>query len=341
MITKGQWSIKEIDLQLKFDWAIARNSSNHKNNFIIQMGKGELIGLGEVAPNIRFGESGELINKQFEDFLNILSQNEAHSKDLVSFESLAKILDEVEVCSSLRFGIEQAFLHHLGELSETSPQKLLGHKEVSSIHTSFSIPLMPLGQIKNFIEDHKLSRFSSLKIKINNEEALERVKEVRKNYKGKIRLDANEAFTDFDQLVNFTKDVDQFQIEFLEQPFPADYHQQYFDLQGTSPILIFADESLTNQDITDYFPERFDGVVVKLMKAGSFFKASKQLREARAKGMYTMMGCMIESSIGISGAMYLADQVDFFDLDGHLLIKNDPYGKVTEEKGRLFFSNLH
>ncbi len=341
MSTKDQWNIKGLELSLKFDWVTARNTSHSKTNFIIQMGKNEFVGLGEVAPNIRYGENAELIKKQFEYFLEILSQNEMRSKDLVSFEALANILDEVEVCSSLRFGIEQAFLHYLSELSETSPQKLLGHKEVSSVYTSFSIPLIPIGQIKDFIDKHKLSRFPALKIKINNEESLKRVQEVRKNYKGKLRLDANESFTDFDQLVNFTKEVDPLQIEFLEQPFPADFHQQYFELQGLSPVLIFADESLTNQDISDYFPARFDGVVVKLMKAGSFFKASKQLREAKAKGMYTMLGCMVETSIGISGAMYLADQVDFFDLDGHLLLSKDPYGKVTEEKGRLFFSHLH
>lgn len=341
MSGKSEWSIKGIELDLKFDWAIARNISSKKNNFIIQLGKKELIGLGEVAPNVRFLETPDLIKKQFDQFQEILAHNQFQSKDIVSFEALAQVLDEIEICSSLRFGIEQAFLHYLSELSEMSPQKLLGKKDISSVHTSFSIPLMPPGEFQNFIKEHNLQRFSSLKLKINTDSPFERVEEFRRHYKGKIRLDANEAFLDFDQLVNFVKKVDPLQIEFLEQPFPADYHQQYFELQGISPILIFADESLTDQDITDYFPERFDGVVVKLMKAGSFFKAMKQLREAKQKGMYTMLGCMVETSIGISGAMYLADQVDFFDLDGHLLLKNDPYQRITEEKGRLFFSHLH
>ena len=103
--------------------------------------------------------------------------------------------------------------------------------------------------------------------------------------------------------------------------------------------MIFADESVQDGRIIDDFQLGFHGINVKLSKAGGYYKAQRQLKEARELGLKTMLGCMVESSLGISCAMNIAHGVDYFDLDGFLLLKEDPMKLVYEEMGKLYFSH--
>lgn len=331
-----QWSIYSIDLDLKFDWAIARNTSTFKRNMIVKVGNQDLSGMGEVAFNVRYGESEELVGQQFEKFKHAID-----SKDIYTFDALTPILEDLDLAPSLRFGIESAFLDFLSHLSDKTPQELLGTRPIQSVHTSFSLPLLPVSELLAIIEKEKLTRFLALKIKLGKDDSVERVRQIRSVYKGKIRLDANEAYESAKEVLHLCDQLAPFEIEFIEQPLPAKLWDEQLILKKDSPCLIFADESLTTQEITEDFASGFDGVNIKLMKCGSYFRAMRQLRDARDLGLYTMLGCMIETSLGISKAFFLADKVDFFDLDGHLIIKDDPFHILSEERGRLFFSKLH
>ena len=77
-----------------------------------------------------------------------------------------------------------------------------------------------------------------------------------------------------------------------------------------------------------------------MMKAGGYLRAIKQLRQAKSLGLKTMLGCMVETSLGISSALNIAGGVDYFDLDGCLLIKEDPYKLISEENGKIFYSYI-
>ena len=102
-----------------------------------------------------------------------------------------------------------------------------------------------------------------------------------------------------------------------------------------------ADESITTGEVTSYYKERFDGINIKLMKSGGYFTAIKQIRQAKRLGLEIMIGCMIESSLGISSAMNLAYGLDYFDLDGMLIIQKDPFDLVHENNGMLIKTELH
>ncbi len=329
------WSLEKIQLPLKFTWKISRNSSEVKTNYIVKVKSSDIEGIGEVAYNVRYAESEELIESSFTRFLD------ADPKRLSSVEDLAIVLKPLNIPKSLRFGIESAFVHYLAFLAGKPVTELLGLNSINQVNTSFSLPIMPIGKMKEFIAKHNLKRFCALKVKISQEDSVERIKELTRYFEGNLRIDANEAFSNPDDVLKFQEKIGHsLPIEFLEQPLPAEMHEEYAYMKDLSAIDIMADESVTDGDINSYHQERFHAVNIKLMKSGSYFKAVKQIREARELGLKVMVGCMIETSLGITSAMNLSYGVDYCDLDGSLIIKEDPYNFLIEEKGKLFFSHV-
>ena len=133
----------------------------------------------------------------------------------------------------------------------------------------------------------------------------------------------------------FIKQLIDLRVSLLEQPFSASEKHLYQGLKGRCEIPIFLDESIESQPISEEYCELCHGVNLKLMKSGGLHIAKRQLKEAKDLGLSVMIGCMIESSLGISHAMELAEEADLFDLDGHLFLKNNPFSIVKEEKGIL------
>ena len=124
-------------------------------------------------------------------------------------------------------------------------------------------------------------------------------------------------------------------VEFVEQPFKAQNLGDTAKLREVSPLPLIADEnSIKSSNIPD-IAHAFDGINIKLMKCGSLFEAKKMIDLARKYDMKIMLGCMVESSIGITAMSNLSPQVDFADLDGNLLIDNDPYIGVKVVDGKL------
>lgn len=328
------WKLNEIELPLRFDWRIARGTTHTKKNFIVEIIHSPHNAQGEVAFNSRYGESAEMVREDFERFI------EACPYEIKSLEELVRFLEDLSICSSLRFGIESAFVHYLAILSGKPVQELLGIDAINMVQTSFSIPIMSPDKIADFIKTYNLSRFHALKIKLEGASSYSNVEAVLKCYDGKIRLDANESFQNPDEVLLFLEKFKKAPIELVEQPLPAEAHNEYLYLKKMTPFALFADESLTSNEVTSYYKERFHGVNIKLMKAGGYMRALRQIKQAREQRLKTMLGCMIETSLGISSAMNIGHRVDFFDLDGHLILEKDPYNQIEEENGRLFYSYI-
>lgn len=329
------WSIKEIELPLKFTWNISRNSSDTKRNFIVKVKNGSIEAVGEVAFNVRYGESRELIIEKFEEFKNNAPQ------DFNGVENLVAYLESTDLPQSLKFGIESAFVHYVSILSGKTVSQLMGVNTISSVKTSFSIPIMEVGKIESFIKDNNLQRFSVLKVKVNREIAHDFCAEVLRLTNVPLRIDANESFESAKETINFLEKFQQInRIEFLEQPLSSSLHDEALELKKHAQVLLMADESVTKEEVNTYHVERFHGVNIKMMKSGGYLKALKQLRQAKMLGLKTMLGCMVETSLGISSALNISGGVDFYDLDGCLLIKDDPYKLVSEENGKIFYSYI-
>ena len=321
------WSIEKIKLPLKFSWKISRNSSDEKNNYIVRFNDEECEGAGEVAFNVRYGESASSIEQGFESFLDRVKDRKVQKVE--ELEGLTEGLDQ-----SLRFGVESAWVHWSCKRQEKTVAQYFDIKERRQAPTSFSLPILNVSEIGDFISRWQLQRFSFLKIKVD-EQATERVREVARHFSGPLRVDANEAWKEADEVLEFLDKVKDLKIEFIEQPLPASQSDELLKLKEKSEVCLIADESITGEGVTSYHQERFHGVNVKLMKAGGYVSAIKQLKKARELGMQTMLGCMVETSLGISSAMNISDQVDYIDLDGSLLLAEEPFGYIQEENGVL------
>src|SRR5439155_18339993 len=155
-----------------------------------------------------------------------------------------------------------------------------------------------------------------------------------------VRVDANEGWKTKEQALEMiewlAKDG---HIQYVEQPMPASTSaKDWIWLKQRSPLPIFGDESYHMADDSEHAAQWFHGVNVKLVKTGGISAGFEALQAARKAGLKTMIGCMIETSIPISGAAHLAELCDYLDLDGNILITNDPYLGVTAEKGVLSFA---
>jgi L-alanine-DL-glutamate epimerase-like enolase superfamily enzyme len=326
---KMEWTIKKLKLELKYTWKISRNSSEYKENLIVSCGNFGEIGLGEVAPNIRYGETPENL---LEEFGVIEKDLRDCPTELAEFETW---LNGFKLHNALRFGIESAFIHWYIGRHKISLYSLLGIDEPKLVSTCYTLPIMDVGDIAKFYETHKLSRFNYLKVKVSNEEAIDLVKEITRFNKHKIMIDANEAWKDVDSLLNFIPKLKPYPIEFIEQPMPAEMEDAYAYLKGKSNICIMGDESVLNQPNFDKLERQFDGVNMKLMKAGGYLNGVRILREAKARGMKTMIGCMVESTLGIKSAWSLCCLAEYADLDGCLIVGNEPFGLLKEENGQF------
>jgi L-alanine-DL-glutamate epimerase-like enolase superfamily enzyme len=324
------WSIDKKVLPLRFNWKISRNSTIEKKNFFIRVTNGTYSGIGEVAPNVRYGETEEITENKFNQFLE---QSQQKFTDLNHFEVF---LDSLNLTHSLRFGIESAFVHFLCNKKNIMPADFFNLKIPESIETSFSVPILEISEIKNFLEP--LKRFKSLKIKVNQETALDMINEVCLHTDQKLRIDGNEAWNDVNSLIDFMEKIKNYNIEFIEQPMPSRFIEEYKYLKVNCDFTLIADESIENIADFNLLKQQFHGINMKLMKAGGYQNGIKILDMARQSGLKTMIGCMVETSLGIYSAINLANNVDYLDLDGFLIIRDDPFDLVKEENGFLAVS---
>ncbi|MAF78043.1 MAG: hypothetical protein CME63_08970 [Halobacteriovoraceae bacterium] len=329
----SKWTIEKITLPLSVDWKITRGQTKVKENLIVTYSDGKLSGKGEVSFLTGAGQTIEEAQEAFNQFLQLVP------REVNGLEDFLQILEEGDFPAHLKSALETAYVGFLAELMQDTTQRVLGLREVSSIETSMSIPHMDLSKVESYIETNNLHRFSALKVKITSSEDIEFLKEISRIYKGPLRIDGNECFSQAKDCLKFIEKLQGLNIQFLEQPLDRREFNESIEVRKNSPYMIFADESLQEGRVIDDFQLGFHGINVKLSKAGGYYKAQRQLKEARELGLKTMLGCMVETSLGISCTMNIAHGVDYFDLDGFLLLKEDPFQYIYEEKGRLYYSH--
>lgn len=313
-------AIERVQLPLNVVWKISRNASTEKINLIVTLRDGALVAQSEVAPNVRYGETPAIIEAEFAEFQKLAS---------IDYQ---KALDARAWKHSLRFALESAFVHLEAKKKKQSLQDYLGARGKLHVATSMSIPIMDPSEVEAYLAP--LTRFSSLKIKVNQDCAWDLVKEVaRLAPNKKLRIDGNEGWTDMASYLAFEAKLKGLPVEFIEQPFPAAEKEMYRELHPKTPYIIMADESIEDHDNLVELQSMFRAVNIKLMKTGSLLKGRDFLIRARQLGFKTMVGCMVETGLGISYALHLAPWMDWADLDGFLLLKNDPYPLVKETKG--------
>jgi L-alanine-DL-glutamate epimerase-like enolase superfamily enzyme len=173
-----------------------------------------------------------------------------------------------------------------------------------------------------------------LKVKVGLPGDLEIVDRVIARSGKVVRVDANEGW-DADTALEKTLDLFRRGVEFCEQPIAHDDEDGLRQLKLVSPLPIVLDESISGPEDVDRCHDQGHGINIKLMKCGGITPALRMIARARAHGLRVMIGCMLETSLGVTAAAHLSPLADWADLDGNLLLADDPFEGVKVEDGRL------
>jgi len=216
----------------------------------------------------------------------------------------------------------------------------LGFREKHHV-TSFSIGIDTPEIVQRKVQE--AAQFPVIKLKVGDPRDHENFQALRSVAPHKpVRVDANEGWKTKEEAleqIEWLVSVDD-NIQFVEQPMPRESKDSdLIWLKERSPLMIFGDESCHTVDDIPHCAECFHGVNVKLVKTGGVSMAKATLEAARKAGLKTMIGCMIETSVQISAAAHLAELADYLDIDGSLLITNDPFSGVTANNGILSFAD--
>ena len=325
-----------LELQLAHTWTIARSKATLTAKVLIVelTGADGTVGLGEAAPTARYKESVDTV----EAFLRKVDPRG------VSFNDVHGSMEYLQTLSprdrSAKCALNLALLDGAAKRSKKPVCELLGLGFRENQHvSSFTIGMDTPEVIRE--KTLKAADFSVLKMKVGaagDKANLQALREVAPTKP--VRVDANEAWKTKEQALEAIERLAaDGHIQYVEQPLAASAPaKDWVWLKQRSPLPIFGDESYHLAQDVAQAAEWFHGVNVKLVKTGGISAGFEALRAARKAGLKTMIGCMIETSILISGAAHLAELCDYLDLDGNILITNDPYLGVTAEKGVLSFA---
>ncbi|MGI4834388.1 MAG: enolase C-terminal domain-like protein [Janthinobacterium lividum] len=334
------WTLAALELPLRYVWKISRNASITKTNLILSATQAGTTGRGEAAPNVRYGESPALLQSQFAD---LLAQGLAAAGTL---PALAELLAARPVAHALAFALESALTHCLAARAGQPVWQFLGvPRPAPRVPTALTLPIMAPGEVAGWLREQRAERFKLLKVKVNQAEGLALLRAVAAAAPGQpLLVDGNEAWPDADSLLQFLEAaavVPGLAMRYLEQPLPAALAADYRYLRPRVPVPLLADESVTDEaDFAD-IARQFHGVNVKLMKAGGYQRGIELLRQTRAHGLLPMIGCMVETSLGIWAALQVSALADLHDLDGILIVRDEPFGLVREEAGELVATTAH
>ena len=318
-------------IKLNHTFGISRSAYDWYDIVYILIKDGEIIGRGEAAPSLRYNESTERI-------LSILKQKIKLPVDCSNRDEIWNfILPQLKGVKALEAAFSMALWDWWGQKCEKPVFELLNIKTDEIPLTSFTIAIGELDEIGQKIDE--ADPYHILKVKLGTPKMdKEIMTEIRRHTDKVIRIDANEGWEP-ETALGFTKWLADQNVEFVEQPFPADQLDHSAALKDKSPLDIYADEnSLDSADIPR-ISTAFDGINIKLMKCGSLEEGKRMINLARFYDLKIMLGCMVESSVGITAAAHLAGEVDKVDLDGNLLINNDPYLGVKVIDGKLVLPN--
>ena len=328
------WTLTAYELPLRYTWKIARNASSTKTNLVVAVRQASASGQGEAAPNVRYGETPELLQQQFGALLL------AGLPQVATLADLAALLAAHPVAHALRFALEAALTHCLAARAGQPVWQFLGvSPPAARVPTAFSLPIMEPGEVAGFIAQQQARRFSLLKIKVNQEQGLDLLRAVAQACPGQpVLVDGNEAWPDADSLLRFLEQaatLPGLAMRLLEQPLPAALAADYRYVRPRTAVPLLADESVTDEADFTEIARQFHGVNVKLMKAGGYQRGIELLRRTRAHGLLPMLGCMVETSLGIWSALQIRALAEVHDLDGLLIVRDEPFGLVREEGGEL------
>src|SRR5216683_506641 len=323
------WQSSITRLKLRHTWTTTMSSSEYRDVLYVRFSSDGLIGMGEGAPIVRYRESAEQARQAVDVLRPLLA-----GADPWQFEKvMTQVFRQLPGQFAAKSAIDIALMDWVGKKLGVPLYRLFGFSAEDAPLTTFSIGIDTPEVTREKVRE--AGPFPILKIKVGLDTDEETISAVRSVTKKPLRVDANEGWKDKEEAVRKINWLESQGVEFVEQPMPAAMIDETRWVRSRVHIPIIADESCLHPVDIPKMAGAFDGVNVKLDKAGGMLEAYRMIEIARSLRMKTMLGCMISSSVSVTAAAHLSPLVDYAVLDGNLLIANDPYSGVLVKAGKL------
>ncbi|WP_220764809.1 dipeptide epimerase [Flavobacterium sp. UMI-01] len=325
--------LRAYDLKLKHTFTISRESIDIQPSLIIELRSEGFSGFGEATSNPYYQIT---IPKMIADLeaVRFKIENMPEVSPELFWDTMYPFLQEdLFALCALDMAYHDLYARKKGkklyDLWQYSPEK--------NPLTNYTIGI---DTIEKMVAKMKELPWPIYKIKLGTKEDIAIVKALRKHTEAIFRIDANCGWG-VEETIKNAIELQKLGVEFLEQPLKAENWEGHSEVFKESVLPIIADEScIVEEDVAKCY-QHFHGVNIKLVKCGGLTPARRMIQEAKTLGLKTMVGCMTESSVGISAIAHLLPQLDYVDMDGPLLLAEDIAHGVSIENGKIGYSTLH
>jgi L-alanine-DL-glutamate epimerase-like enolase superfamily enzyme len=318
-------------LALAEEFAIARGTRVTQQVVHLELEHDGLVGWGEAAPIYYRGETVESALSFLLEEAPLLVGD-----DPFALEAIGRRLEDRDGEAAAKAALDAALHDWIGKRLGVPVWQLLGLSPEAP-PTSYTIAIDSLEGTRD--RARRARDFGALKVKLGGPEDLARLEAVRAQTSAPLRVDANECLT-LESARDLLPALVELGVEFVEQPLPAadiDGFRALLELRPRPPLVV--DEGCHDLRDVAAIAAYADGVNVKLAKSGGLREAVRMVHAARALGLHVMVGCMIESQLGVAAAAQIASLADWADLDGHLLLADSPFEGLLLRDGRVLPSS--
>lgn len=329
---KLTWQPLTLDLRTTF--RIAHGASDQRFNVITTLSDGDFVGIGEAAAVPYHGESQAGIIAYLAGLFGTTADPGLFSDPFLVDDFLGSLPPG---SNAARAAIDIALHDLIGKRLNQPLYRIFGLDPTRIPETSFTIAMDAADVMA---ERSRQSAWPVIKIKLGGDDDEKTIAAIRRASSARLRVDANAGWSR-NQAAALIPRLASYGLELVEQPLPVGDIDGLRWLRAQNfGLPIFADESVKSAKDVAAHAGAVDGVVIKLMKTGGIRQALCAIHTARSLDLQVMLSCMVESSIGVTAAAHLAPLCDFIDLDGPLLIKNDPYRGIQYLGAKISLPNL-
>ncbi|MBT9188361.1 dipeptide epimerase [Zobellia russellii] len=328
-----QLDLKKYVLALKHTFSISRESHDFQDTLIVALSLNGETGYGETTSNPYYKITVESMMAEIEEIrTEIEAFNIDHPENFHAFLT-TKNLSNFAICA-----LDLAAWDLYGKLNKKPLYSIWNTGNASYPITNYTIGIAP---VEKMLEKMKEMPWPIYKIKLGTEDDVAIVRELRKHTDAIFRIDANCAWSANETIANAPL-LKELGVEFLEQPLKADDWEGMEKVMHHSVLPVIADESCIVEADVKKCALHYSGINIKLTKCGGITPALRMIAQAKDMGIKVMIGCMTESTVGISAIAQLVPQLDYVDMDGPLLLKDDiADGVKILPNGKLVFPQLN
>lgn len=316
-------------LLMRGTFTTAHGAVTHRDNLRVELSHEGFTGLGEVTAIAYYHIELSQLAQTFRQVRPLVEQMELLQPDRFYHSLYAALRYQPFALSA----IDMAAWDLYGKLHGKRSVDYLHLDDQRAPWSSLTISLQSPASALSFIAKNPWPIY---KIKLGGPDDLELVRTIRQHTDAVLRVDANSGWS-VEETIKKSQVLLELGVEFIEQPLPAHQKAGYAGLQERCALPLIADESCHVPGDVAWCAEHFAGINIKLMKCGGITPALTMIKEARQLGLKVMIGCMTETSIGISAAAQLLPLADYADIDGSLLISNDNAEGVKLDDGRVVY----